>query len=659
MYLIGFDIGSSSIKAGLVEAESGNQVGMVSYPDREMEMLSRQSGWAEQQPEVWWQNLVTATRKLLKETGVSASEIKAVGLSYQMHGLVLVDKDHQVLRPAIIWCDSRAVSIGDKAFDEMGHERCLTHLLNSPGNFTASKLKWVKDNEPDIYDRIHKIMLPGDYIAMKLTGEVNTTISGLSEGVFWDYSKKEVSKELLDYYGFGESVLPELVECTGLQGELTREAADFTGLLQGTPVSYRAGDQPNNALSLNVLNPGEIAATSGTSGVVYGIVNKPVFDEQSRVNGFAHVNYEDRHDRVGILLCINGAGIQYSWLKHQIARSDRDYTDMERMAATVPIGSDGVCILPFGNGAERIFNNRNIGSHIFGLEFNRHNRGHLYRAALEGIAFSFVYGVNILKEMGIDVGIMRVGNDNMFQSEIFSKTIATMLNCHIEVVETTGAYGAARAAGVAIGAYADLNEAMQNVKPSMVHEPDLNHSQCQIAYQQWLSRLDRILKKSRATGADTDLRNKNRELVSLIEEKNQELSASGMHLMAKNELLSEAKNTLSQLMHSGLPEDQRRTLRRLVSRIDDSVNQEKQWRTFQEHFDFVHNDFFKKLKSIYPKITLPEARLCTLLKMNMTSKEIADQLNLSVRGVETKRYRLRKKLDLAKELSLEEFLEQL
>ena len=316
----------------------------------------------------------------------------------------------------------------------------------------------VKDNEPDIYDRIHKIMLPGDYIAMKLTGQVHTTVSGLSEGVFWDYSKKEVSKEILRYYEFREEVIPELKECTSDQGTLTQEAADFTGLLPGIPVTYRAGDQPNNALSLNVLNPGEIAATSGTSGVVYGIVDKPVYDRQSRVNGFTHVNYEDRHDRIGILLCINGAGIQYSWLKHQVARSDRDYSDMERMASTVPIGSDGVCILPFGNGAERMLSNKNVGSHILGLEFNRHNRGHLYRAALEGIAFSFVYGVNILKEMGLDVDIMRVGNDNMFQSEIFSKTIATLLNCHIEVVDTTGAYGAARAAGVAVGAYKNLSK---------------------------------------------------------------------------------------------------------------------------------------------------------------------------------------------------------
>ncbi len=656
MYLLGYDVGSSSIKAGLINSATGEQVAVSSYPEREMEMLSRQSGWAEQQPELWWQNIAYATRNLLSDQNIHPSEISAIGISYQMHGLVLVDKEQRVLRPSIIWCDSRAVKIGDKAFEELGEEKCLLNLLNSPGNFTASKLKWVKDNEPDIYEKIHKAMLPGDFIAMKLTGEINTTISGLSEGIFWDYSKKEKSKELLSYYGIDDHLLPELVSTTGIHGKLTKFSADFLGLNPGIPITYRAGDQPNNALSLNVLNPGEIAATSGTSGVVYGIVNKPSYDQLSRVNAFAHVNYEERKDRIGILLCINGAGIQYSWLKHQIARSDRNYTDMERMASTVPIGSDGVCILPFGNGAERIFENKNIGSHILGLEFNRHNRGHLYRAALEGVAFSFVYGVNILKEMGIDVDIMRVGNDNMFQSEIFSKTISTLLNCQIEVVDTTGAYGAARAAGVAVGAYDNLESALRSIQPSVVYQPDLNLSQCQSAYQKWLAQLEKMLAPTSDNRADSELRNKNRDLMALVEEKTQELSSNDMAMLAKDDLLLEAKSLLTQLAKN---EDDRRTIRRVVNKIEDTVNQERHWKSFQEHFDFVHNDFFKKLKTVHPKITLPEARLCTLLKMNMSSKEIADQLNLSVRGVETKRYRLRKKLDLPKEKSLEEFLDQL
>lgn len=656
MYLLGYDIGSSSIKAGLINGSTGEQIAVKSYPDREMEMLSRQSGWAEQQPELWWQNLAYATRELLSSSEVHASDVKAIGISYQMHGLVLVDKNQHVLRPSIIWCDSRAVNIGEKALEDLGEEKCLVNLLNSPGNFTASKLKWVKDNEPEVYENIHKAMLPGDFIAMKLTGEINTTISGLSEGIFWDYSKKETSKDLLKYYDIDPSLLPEIVPTTSIQGRLTKFAADFIGLNPGIPVTYRAGDQPNNALALNVLNPGEIAATSGTSGVVYGIVNKPSFDKLSRVNAFTHVNYEERNDRIGVLLCINGAGIQYSWLKHQVARSDRNYTDMERMASTVPIGSDGVCILPFGNGSERIFENRNLGSHIFGLEFNRHNRGHLYRAALEGVAFSFVYGVNILKEMGIDVDIMRVGNDNMFRSEIFSKTIATLLNCQIEVVDTTGAFGAARAAGVAVGIYDDLDAALKSIKPNAIHLPDLNLSQCRLAYQKWNDHLDRMLRRRTDNIGDKELRNKNRDLMTLLEEKTRELSANDMTMLAKDELLLEASDLLGRL---GKSDTERRQIRQLTSKIEDTVNKERHWRSFQENFDFIHNDFFKKLKAVHPKITLPEARLCTLLKMNMSSKEIADQLNLSVRGVETKRYRLRKKLDLPKDKSLEEFIERL
>lgn len=493
MYLIGYDIGSSSIKAGLVEAATGRQVAVCSYPEREMDMISHQSGWAEQEPGTWWQNLVQATKKLLSETKIDPSEIKAIGISYQMHGLVLVDENLEVLRPSIIWCDSRAVTIGDDAFEQLGTEYCLKHLLNSPGNFTASKLKWVKENEPELFRKVHKAMLPGDYIAMKLTGSVRTTVSGLSEGIFWDFTKKEVSKALLDYYGLDESVLPEVSDCTGLQGEVTEEASVLTGLAAGTPVTYRAGDQPNNALSLNVLNPGEVAATCGTSGVVYGVVDKPVYDLASRVNGFAHVNYQQDSERIGILLCINGAGIQHRWLKHEVARAGQDYPNMEAAALQVPIGSDGLSILPFGNGAERIFKNENIGSHIIGLEFNRHGQAHLFRAALEGIAFSFVYGVNIMKEMGLEVKVMRVGNDNLFQSAIFSKTIATLLDCQIEVVNTTGAYGAARAAGVAIGAYQNLSEALKSIQPDHVYQADFDHAACELAYERWLKHLNKML----------------------------------------------------------------------------------------------------------------------------------------------------------------------
>ena len=491
MYLLGYDIGSSSIKAGLVEAATGRQVGLARYPDKEMAMMAPQSGWAEQEPEVWWQHLIAATHRLLQSTQVEPASIRAIGISYQMHGLVLVDKQKEVLRPAIIWCDSRAVSIGHTAFEDLGSEFCLSHLLNSPGNFTASKLKWVKDNEPAIYERIHKIMLPGDFIAMKLTAELNTTVSGLSEGVFWDFAEHKISEALLNYFDFDQALFPEIVESAALHGELSAEAANLTGLRQGTPVSFRAGDQPNNAMSLNVLNPGEIAATAGTSGVVYGVVDKPVFDPRSRVNGFAHINHSKEANRIGILLCINGAGRQWAWLREQISPAGLlDYAAMEAAAASTPVGSDGISVLPFGNGAERILGNRNLGSHWLGLEFNRHNLNHLYRAALEGIAFSFVYGMNIMKQMGIKVEVIKVDNGNMFRSPIMASTVASSLGCSIEVMDTTGAYGTARAAGVAIGEYENMEEAQQGIGLDYVVEPTPGKGLHE-AYELWLSRLNK------------------------------------------------------------------------------------------------------------------------------------------------------------------------
>ncbi|MEP4095840.1 FGGY family carbohydrate kinase [Reichenbachiella sp.] len=493
MYLIGYDIGSSSIKAALVEAESGKTVAVCQYPDSEMDIISRQSGWAEQQPEVWWDNVRSATQRLLEKTKVKAAAITAIGISYQMHGLVLVDKDHHVLRPSIIWCDSRAVQIGAQAFESIGKSQCLNHLLNSPGNFTASKLKWVKDNEPDLYERIYKALLPGDYIALKMTDQARTSISGLSEGMMWDFKENKLATFLLDHYSIDSDLIPEIVGTVGDQGALTKNAADFLGLAEGTSVAYRAGDQPNNAMSLNVLNPGEIAATGGTSGVVYGVVDRPVVDESTRVNPFAHVNYTQENPSIGVLLCVNGAGIQYSWMKQMLARENTTYEDIERMISSVEVNSDGLRIIPFGNGAERILANENIGAHIINLQFNRHGKAHFYRAALEGIAYSFIYGMEIMKSIGIEVNVIKVGNDNLFQSEVFSTTIANLLGCEIEMLDTTGAVGAAKAAGVGSGIYQSFKEAFQKVSPVKVYESSQSNGVYESGYQSWKKDLEKIL----------------------------------------------------------------------------------------------------------------------------------------------------------------------
>ncbi|MEP7095441.1 MAG: FGGY family carbohydrate kinase, partial [Flavobacterium sp.] len=440
MYYIGYDIGSSSVKVALVEAATGKKIIVLNEPQNEMEILSLQPDWAEQDPEIWWQYICVATKRAIKEANIEASKIQGIGISYQMHGLVIVDKNGNSLRNAIIWCDSRAVEIGNKAYAEIGQEKCSEHLLNSPGNFTASKLKWVKENEPEIYNQVYKYMLPGDYIAYKLTGDITTTKNGLSEGMLWDYKENKVANWLLDYYGIDQSLTPGIVENFTNQGVLSEKGSKESGLPIGIPVVYRAGDQPNNALSLNVLNAGEVAATGGTSGVFYA-VSEISSGKSTRVNNFVHVNYEEKTPRIGKLLNINGAGIQYRWLKNNMG--NETYESMNQKASEIEVGSDGVVVIPFGNGAERMFNNKNIGTHFLNLNLNIHNNAHLFRASLEGIAFSFVYGMECLKDDNAKINVIRAGNDNLFRSEIFSNTVATLIGHEIEIYNTTGAVGAA------------------------------------------------------------------------------------------------------------------------------------------------------------------------------------------------------------------------
>ena len=493
MFLLGYDIGSSSVKASLVDAYSGKCVASTFYPKHEAEILALQTGWAEQQPAMWWENLKLATADVLYSSRVNKEDIKAIGISYQMHGLVCVDKDQQVLRPAIIWCDSRAVSIGQKAFDELGSDVCLSHLLNSPGNFTASKLAGVKRNEPQIFEKIDKIMLPGDYIAMKMTGNVCTTISGLSEGVMWDFKNNELADFLLDYYGIDSSMIADIVPTFGDQGTITKIAAQELGLKEGTPVSYRAGDQPNNALSLNVFNPGEIAATAGTSGVVYGVTGKINYDPKSRVNTFAHVNHTHQLNRLGVLLCINGTGILNSWMHHHLT-PDLDYPDMDRVASSVPIGSDGLVVMPFGNGAERVLQNKEIGCSIHGLNFNKHEAKHILRASQEGIVFSFCYGMDIMKQMGLDIQHIHAGRANMFKSALFCDTLATVSGAMIDVYKTDGADGAAKGAGMGIGIYQNHDQAFATLECIAHIEPlTAQKDEYQAAYLRWKNLLEKEL----------------------------------------------------------------------------------------------------------------------------------------------------------------------
>ena len=491
MYYIGFDLGSSSIKAALVEIKTGKSLGVVQEPETEMSMLALKNGWAEQNPEEWWKHICKAIERLKRKYAVSKADIIGIGISYQMHGLVIVDENGKPIRKSIIWCDSRAVEIGNAAFAALGQEKCATHLLNSPANFTASKLKWVKDNEPDLYAKIHKFMLPGDYIAYKLSNKINTTISGLSEGIFWDFKNDELAQFLLDHYGIDKALVPEIVDTFGLQSTVDEKGAEASGLAVGTPIFYRAGDQPNNALSLNVFNPGEVAATGGTSGVVYAVTESLSGKESTRVNNFAHVNYTKSNPRIGKLLNINGAGIQYRWLLNNLAVNS--YEEMNNLASEVTIGSDGVCMLPFGNGAERMLNNKNIGTRLVNVNLNNHHKGHICRAALEGIAFSFVYGMEILKSDGINVNVIRAGNDNLFRSDIFANTVATLIGYEIEIYNTTGAIGAARAAGLHEGDFDTYGKLIMDNDHVMTFMPFKDKEPYQKAYENWKKELELVL----------------------------------------------------------------------------------------------------------------------------------------------------------------------
>lgn len=608
-----------------------------------MDMISTQKGWAEQQPELWWRYLCLGTKKILKKNKVDVGKILSIGISYQMHGLVIVDKELQVLRPSIIWCDSRAVSIGERAFDDLGHKFCLENFQNSPGNFTASKLKWVKDNEPEVYSRIYKMMLPGDYIAMKLTGKISTTVSGLSEGILWNFKEGRIANELLDYFGISPELIPEILPTFSKTGELSSTASEETGLKKGTSVSYRAGDQPNNALSLNVLKPGEIGATSGTSGVVYGVVDQMIYDNENRVNAFAHVNHLSDERRIGVLLCINGAGIQYSWLRSQVARSNRTYDDMERMLSSVAVGSEGLRVLPFGNGAERMFNNTNLESHIKNIEFNRHTRAHLYRASLEGVAFAFVHGISILKEMGLDIKKLKVGNDNMFRSTVFSTTIATLLDININVIETTGAVGAALASGYGFGFYDSIHKVMENVRPLKIYKPASNSDEYHQAYNYWKLGLNELIDKADASPSFNEQ--------SVVSSKL--LAQQNLLLESQSKKLEDVKQLLLRIKNGDNINVQSEVTKMIYSINNSLVGNDKVFM----HIDFLDDPYINRIRTAFPLLSYEELKLCYYLKLKFTTKEIADKLNLSYRGTETKRYRLRKKLNVATGTNLIAYLD--
>lgn len=490
---LGIDVGSSSVKVSLMDIATGECLASSTNPSQEMPIDAVHSGWAEQDPEMWWQYVVEGINKIAQQYPMS--DVACIGISYQMHGLVVLDKEHKPLRKSIIWCDSRAVEIGAEALSAIGREYCLEHALNSPGNFTASKLAWVKRNEPELFEKIDSFILPGDYIAYRLSGRVSTSVSGLSEQILWDFKQEQRADFVADYYGIPHDIIPEAGVSIGVEARTNKFAEELLGIPEGTPISYRAGDQPNNAFSLNVMDAGEIAATGGTSGVVYGVVDTPKADPMSRVNTFVHVNHAPAEPRYGILLCINGTGILNSWMRRNVVQQTIDYAQMNELAEQAPVGSDGLIVLPFGNGAERVLENRTTGAEIVGIDLNRHSTAHILRAAQEGIAFSFRYGIDVMRELGLKPDVIRAGKANLFLSPLFRQTLSTLTNARIELFNTDGSLGAARGAALGAGFYKSREEAFRSLKCLDVVEPNVEDAEAlEKSYQAWKREVELCIK---------------------------------------------------------------------------------------------------------------------------------------------------------------------
>ncbi len=494
MKSLGIDIGSSSVKVSLLDVATGACVASSTNPSQEMPIEALRSGWAEQDPDMWWKYAAEGIRKIAAEH--SMRDVAAVGITYQMHGMVALSKEHKPLRKAIIWCDSRAVEIGAEALEAIGRDYCLARTLNSPGNFTASKLAWVKRNEPELFAEIDRFILPGDYIAYRLSGRVSTTVSGLSEQILWDFKEERRADFVADYYGIPHAMIPEAGPSIGIEARTSAETEALLGIPEGTPIAYRAGDQPNNAFSLNVMEAGEIAATGGTSGVVYGVVDTPKADPLSRVNTFVHVNHRPEAPRYGILLCINGTGCLNSWMRRNVVRETLGYGEMNDLAAQAPAGSDGLLVLPFGNGAERVLGNRTTGAAIVGIDLNRHTTAHILRAAQEGIAYSFRYGIDLMRELGLKPDVIRAGKANLFLSPLFRRTLATLTGARIELFDTDGSLGAARGAALGAGLYKSREEAFASLRRLEVIEPaEEDRAALEAGYAAWKREVERRLER--------------------------------------------------------------------------------------------------------------------------------------------------------------------
>ncbi|MCL2508983.1 MAG: xylulokinase [Oscillospiraceae bacterium] len=474
-YLLGLDIGTSGTKTVLFDFDGTAAASeTVEYP-----LYQPQNGWAEQNPDDWWNAAVSGVRAVIAKAGCMGADIAAVGLSGQMHGLVMLDKNGRVLRPSIIWCDQRTQAECEELNSVVGERRMIEITANPPmTGFTASKILWVRNNEPDIYDRCAHILLPKDYIRYKLTNEFATEVSDASGMQLMDVVNRCWSKELLGKINIDESLLPRMHESQDVTGGISAEAAAITGLKSGTIVVGGAGDNPAAAVGTGIVSAGSAFTTIGSSAVVYAVSDTPTIDMQGRV----HTLCASVPGKWTVMSCTQGAGISLKWLRdtccaEEIVQAGREgvdpYVIMDKIAAGVTPGADRLLFLPYLMGERSPHPDPDCRGVFFGLSA-RHTRANLIRAVMEGVAFSQRECVDVFRDMGVPIERMTVCGGGG-RSPLWRQMLADLYGCPVSSLRADegGALGAAILAGVGAGAYASLGEACAAVvRPDVTAVPD-------------------------------------------------------------------------------------------------------------------------------------------------------------------------------------------